>query len=122
MGLTYKIDVEHGIVRTRGWGIISAQEIEEHMTRKLVDPRFDPAFRSLFVVSEVINLDISTISLAQLAATPIYDGGARHAILATRDVVYGIARMYASYIARFGQEVRVFRQRDMAEAWIAEGV
>jgi hypothetical protein len=28
--------------------------------------------------------------------------------------------MYASFVARVGQEVRVFRRRDIAEAWIDE--
>jgi hypothetical protein len=71
-------------------------------------------------MTEAINLEISPNALAQVAATPVYDDGVRRAIVAKADVVYGIARMYASFVGRMGQEVRVFRRRDIAEAWIDE--
>jgi hypothetical protein len=121
MGLAYTIDVERGIVRTRGWGIITSEEIRDDTSRKLADPRFDPRFRSLFDMSDAINLEVSSSTLAGVASTPVYDDDVRRAIVATRDVVYGIARMYASFVTRMGQEVRVFRRRDVAEAWIEEG-
>jgi hypothetical protein len=120
MGLSYTIDFEHGVVRTRGWGVITSQEIRDDTSRKLADPRFDSRFRSLFDMTEAINLEISPNALAQVAATPVYDDGVRRAIVARADVVYGIARMYASFVSRMGQEVRVFRRRDIAEAWIDE--
>ena len=120
MGLSYTIDLEHGVVRTRGWGVITSQEIRDDTSRKLADPRFDPRFRSLFDMTEASNLEISPSALAQVAATPVYDDGVRRAIVASADAVYGMARMYASFVSRAGQEVRVFRRRDIAEAWIEE--
>jgi hypothetical protein len=120
MGLSYTIDVKHGVVRTRGWGVITSREILDDTSRKLADPRFDPRFRSLFDMSEAFKLEISQGALAEVAATPVYHDGVRRAIVATTDVAYGMARMYASFVARMGQEVRVFRRRDIADAWIDE--
>jgi hypothetical protein len=71
MGLSYTIDVKHGVVRTRGWGVITSREILDDTSRKLADPRFDPRFRSLFDMSEAFKLEISHGALAEVAATPV---------------------------------------------------
>jgi len=42
------------------------------------------------------------------------------AVVATRDIVYGIARMFEVYAGRYFQEVMVFREVDTAESWLAE--
>ncbi len=48
MGLTYKIDVEAGVILTFGEGEINAADIREVRARYSADPLYNPKFHSLF--------------------------------------------------------------------------
>jgi hypothetical protein len=48
----------------------------------------------------------------------VFNLGTRRAIVASSDVVYESALVFASYAERAGQEVRSFREFSEAEAWL----
>jgi hypothetical protein len=118
MSMSYRIDPQRRLVLTRGWGVLSAQELLDITSQILVDPRFDPTYRSLGDLREVTQIDMDTLATAHTAATPLFLPGTRRAIVATSDAVFGMARMFASFAERAGQEVRVFRELHHAEAWL----
>ncbi|NUO40355.1 MAG: hypothetical protein HOQ17_07930 [Gemmatimonadaceae bacterium] len=118
--MNYRIDPERRLVVTRAWGVLSALELSEVMSQILLDPRFDPTYRSLGDLREVTNITVDNIATAQAASSPLFVIGARRAIVATSDVAFGMARMFASYSERAGHEVRVFRDMQHAEAWLDE--
>ena len=118
--MTYRIDQERRLVITRGWGVLSTRELSDVMSRILVDPRFDPTYRSLGDLREVTGITLDTMETAQTAATPLFADGTRRAIVATSDVAFGMARMFATFSERSGQQVRVFRELALAEAWLDE--
>jgi hypothetical protein len=118
--MNYKIDRDRRTVLTRAWGQLSARELLDVMTQLLVDPRFDPTYRSLGDLREVTSITVNPLEAAQTAASPIFAEGTRRAIVATSDVAFGMERMFASFSERCGQKVRVFRDMTAAEAWLDE--
>ena len=118
MGLTYVIDRERRLVRSRGVGVLTLRELQDFYSRLLTDPAFDPEYRSLGDLRAVTDVDVDSAGLVQAAATPVFIEGTKRALVATSDAVYGMARAYASYHERMGQVVRVFRQMELAEAWL----
>jgi hypothetical protein len=121
MGMNYRIDDARRIVMTRGWGIVSTRDLQDLTSRILVDPRFDPTYRSLADLSEVTEVLVNTMSMAETATTPLFVSGARRAIVAASDLVHGMAITFATISLRAGHEVRVFRRMADAEAWLERG-
>jgi hypothetical protein len=118
MGMTYTIDEERRVVLTRGWGKVTTRELQDLTSRILLDPRFDAAYRSLADLRDVTEVMVNTMAMAETASTPLFVLGARRAIVASADVVFGMARLFASFAERSGQEVRVFKDLSSAEAWL----
>jgi hypothetical protein len=118
MGMSYTIDPERRLVHVRGRGVLSTDDHHELTSRLLADPRFDPTYQSLGDFSEVTDVLVDTMALAHTAAVPMFDAGTRHAIVATSDVVLGMARMFATFATRGGQEVQVFPELHLAAAWL----
>jgi hypothetical protein len=118
MGMNYKIDSERRLVLTRGWGVLSSRELFDVTSQILVDPRFDPTYRSLGDLRDVTEITVDTLETAYTAATPLFAAGTRRAIVASSDAVFGMARMFATFAERAGQEVRIFRELHLAEAWL----
>jgi hypothetical protein len=118
MGMSYKIDQERHLVLTRAWGVLTVRQLVDVTSRILLDPRFDPSYRSLGDLREVTEIAVDMLETAQTAATPLFIAGTRRAIVATSDAVFGVARMFATFAERSGQEVRVFRDIRLAEEWL----
>jgi hypothetical protein len=120
MGLSYIFDHARRIVRARGSGVLRAADLSEYYGRLQADPSFDPRYRSLGDLREVERIDISANELAVSASLPVYARGTKRALVATRDSVFGMLRAYASYNARMGQTMWVFRDVEAAEAWLEQ--
>lgn len=118
MAMSYKIDQERRLVITRGWGVLAAADLADVTSQILLDPRFDPTYRSLGDLRDVTEITVDTFETAHTAATPLFTAGTRRAIVATSDAVYGMARMFASFAARSGQDVQVFRDLQLAEEFL----
>jgi hypothetical protein len=116
--MTYKIDQERRIVLTRAWGELTTRQLFDVMSEMLLDPRFDPSYRSLGDLRDVTRITVDAMATAQAAASPVFAEGARRAIVATSDEAFGMARMFASFSERAGQYVRVFRDMGLARAWL----
>lgn len=118
MGLRYQLDTARRLVQVRGWGVISTTDLQDFTSYLLADPRFDGDFCSLTDLSEATGVSVDQRELTATAWMPLYNAGARRAIVAPSDLMYGMARLYASNAERVGQTVRVFRTLQEAEAWL----
>ena len=89
-----------------------AHEGAEWLTHGLVD------------LAEVTSLQASTAELRRLAeesrVAAKFAPGAHVALVAPRDLVYGLARMWEVFATETGWTTQVFRDRASAEAWLAE--
>ena len=76
--------------------------------------------------SETQNINISTEEI--ITAASVYALAAKKnpdmvvAIVASEDIIYGLARMWESYAKDIPWEKMVFRNREEAEKWIRETV
>jgi hypothetical protein len=118
MGMSYRIDPARRVVLTRGWGVLTTRELIDVTTQILLDPRFDPTFRSLGDLREVTDVSVDMAASAHTAATPLFTAGTRRAIVASSDLAYGVARQFAIFAQRSGQDVRIFREMRQAEEWL----
>ena len=120
MPTSYRIDPERELVVTRAWGAPSSEDLEAHYANLITDPRFRPSYRQLGDLSAVTTFSVDAWRIAQVAATPVFDTGTRRALIAPSEVGFGLSSIFAAYSERAGQDVRVFRERDEAEAWLGE--
>jgi hypothetical protein len=120
MGMSYSIDRERRLVRSRMWGAVSTADFMDLFSRVVTDPRFEPDFRALSDLREVTVLTGDSMTFGSIASSQLYLPGTRRASVASKDDVLEMLRLFATYSARFGQMVRVFTDLAEAEKWLME--
>jgi len=117
MPATYTIDVARGLVVTRLWGRLTDEDLIDHQQRLRTDREFDPGFRQFADFSDVEETTIAPEVIRELARTNPWGAGARRAMFAPSDLLFGLARMFEMLDEQL-DEVRVFRNADEARAWL----
>ena len=124
MPISYRILPEKNLVMTRAHGVLREDELLAHKRTLLADPEFRPGMRELSDVRDVEKLDVSPAGIRSFVIQDEADApkleGYRLAIVASEDLVYGMARMYEMQAETLPPSVRVFRDLAEAEAWIEE--
>ena len=110
-----------------GTGMMSGQELLEAKTALFADQDRTRRYRyGLIDYAGVTDLEMTSRELELVAAkdrqAAVIAPGVCVAIIANKDVVYGLARMWEAYMHNAGWETHVFRSRESAEAWIRERV
>jgi hypothetical protein len=117
--LCYKIDKERKLVMSTGSGVVTMAESLAHQDNLLKDPDFAPSFSQLMDLTHVTELQLGTEDVRRIAQRPIFSGDSRRAIVASRDVVFGVLRMFEIFREHLGETgIRVFRNLDEALAWV----
>jgi hypothetical protein len=120
MPTSYRIDPAKRVALTRGWGEVTDDEMLQYYLDLAADPEFDPGFCQLGDLTGVSRPSMSTATVRRAASLAVFHPSARRALVATKDVVFGVARMFAIMSDQHGQNVRVFRSKDEAVAWLTE--
>ena len=98
MPVTYRIDVEAGLVRTFAHGVVTEAEVLEYQDKLAADPAFEASMGQLTDARGIERLDVTTNGIRQFVAHDARHAerfaGHRMAIVASEDVVFGMARMY----------------------------
>ena len=118
MPASYRIDRVHGVVLSRGWGVLAADEVVAHYRDLASDPDFDPGFVQLIDLRNVERIDMSFAAVRSVAERPVFAAGQRRAILVSNTEQFGVARMYGSLCAFEGEVVDVFRELEAAARWL----
>ena len=121
MPVTYGIDCDSGLIRTRCVGVVTFAEVIDHF-RAL---ERDPACRDhLDVVLDLGDLSsiptpdqLRAVSVEIAQIQPKIRFGAC-AIVAKTDVLFGMSRMFEALAEERFRAIRVFRTVDEAEAWL----
>jgi len=110
----YTIDVERGIVFSRGFGVITDDELREHVRKLKSDPNFQPTFRQFADFSGVTVVEITTNGIASIigSANPFPPNAVR-AIFAPNATTFGLARMFEAKHTE--SSMLVTRSREEAE-------
>jgi hypothetical protein len=122
MPVTYSIDKAQGIIRTKCAGFVTLKQVVDHFRMLEQDPDCSSCLDVLLDLSETSSLPESV----QLKAVSDEIGRIRTrvqfgacAIVATRDALFGMARVFEVFAAERFRATQVFRVYEDAEAWLA---
>jgi hypothetical protein len=124
MPMRYRIDSECGMLFVVAEGETTQAERLEAMQAWMSDPEFRPGLQTLADFSDITNVP----TLAELEDIVAYMrrhaatiGQKRIAIVAARAVSFGVARQFGALAPGAFLTVQVFKDRESALAWLAEG-
>lgn len=114
----YEVLSEHAVVVVRLAGNVTPDQIQQGRAALQRDPAFRPTFRQLVDAREVETTRLDTETVQKLSQGSAFKAGSLRAIVAPRDAVYGMARMFEAYAESCQQRVQVFRDLAEACAWL----
>ena len=122
MPVTYQIDAENATIRTRCVGDVTLEEVIHHFHQLALDPDCPGRLGVLLDLSEETTIPKSNELRAVACAigkvrTRVQFGAC--AIVAPRDALYGMLRVFEVFAENLFSETRVFRSLDEAEQWLA---
>jgi hypothetical protein len=121
MPISYRIDREGGILRTRCAGFVTLPEIEEHFRRLAEDPDCPERVDVVLDLREVTSLPSTSQlhsvgeAIARIRSRVRFGAGA---IVASSDALYGTAKVFEVIAARGFETTEVFRGPAEAESWL----
>jgi len=126
MPLTYRIDPEASLLLITGHGVITQAERVDGLRTWLSDPAFKPGLDTLCDFSETLSTPTldelrELVAIVQEHSEAI--GRVRLAIVTSRPITFGIARVFEALADVEGAplQVKVFFERKPAWAWLRPG-
>lgn len=131
--ISYTIDAKNGLLLSVGRGVVTTRELFDYLKAQVRDPTVPLPLRDLHDLRRVERFDVGGRDLRQIVAGLQHDPqrlrDARLAIIAPRDHVFGMYRMFqllsehaptVEELRRQGRapEVRVFRKSGEAREWL----
>jgi len=114
MPVTYKIDTQERVIRTQGTGMVTLADVVDHFRDLERDPDLAGTLDVLLDLSETNSVP----EARELQAIPFELARIRDkvrfgacAIVATKDALFGMLRMFAVMAERFFRVIHVFRSR-----------
>jgi hypothetical protein len=117
----HEIDIERGLARVLYEGRCTVQELAATSEALLRDPDYQHVTRQLADLSACTAFDVPAEELRDLAhhvSVADQRAAVRLAVVAPQEVMFGMARLYAAHREPSPMEVRVFRDRAEALAWL----
>jgi hypothetical protein len=122
MPIAYQIDRAEQLVRTSCTGATTLDEVLQHFAVLIQDPECPEQLNVLLDLSEMTSPPVS--DQLRTVATEIARIGPRVqflncAIIAPKDAMFGMARMFEVFNEQHFGTTRVFRTRDEGAIWLA---
>lgn len=121
MPASYRVDAEQKMIFSTATGAVTDADLRAHQKSLLADPGFDPGFSQIWDFQGVEEVQVSNGTLKELAASRSFSAESRRAVVAPRDLVFGMARMFEMLHQQAPEAFRVFRTSEEARAWLALG-
>jgi hypothetical protein len=118
MPATYVIDVRHKLVISKGTGVVTAADLEEHQKRLRSDPQFQPDFWQLADFSATTDVQVTVDDIRRLAQGSPFRSGSRRALVVPRPVLVGIGRMFQTLTEEDGVDLQLFDTLAEASRWL----
>jgi hypothetical protein len=115
---SYLIDVPRRVVFSRGWGVVTNEEVLTHARALREDPRFEPGFRQLIDFRDIDRFELTSKGVQHIAQRNPFRPDARRAFVVSQEEVFGMIRMYWSYAEAAPDQFRVFRAIGPGMEWI----
>lgn len=122
MPVTYKIDADKRTIRTRCFGRLTLPEVVDHFRTLAQDPECPGQLDVFLDLSEVESLPRPAQMPTVIEQLKEVQGRVRFgacAILATRDALFGMMRMFEAMGEQYFRATMTFRNAGEAEAWLA---
>jgi hypothetical protein len=121
MPVTYQIDKAKQLVRTSCTGATTLDEVLGHFAELLQDPECPHRLNVLLDLSEMTSLPASeqlrTVA-GEIGRIVPQVQFLNCAIIAPRDALFGMARMFEVFAEQHFAATRVFRTRDEGASWL----
>ncbi len=119
---SFRIDPEHGVVLFRAEGSFSSEELLGCLQEVVAHPQFRRTFNHLVDLRDVSDFAATPADLRERvemnhALEPQLDAS-RIALVATRDAVFGMCRMYEQLMTDAAPTARTFREMREATEWL----
>ncbi len=122
MPISYTIDKHRKLILTKVSGILTDDELYHHKRSLMNDPQFEPGMRELSDVREIKELHVTSSGVWSMASIDKEHAeklqSFKLAIIASEDIVFGMARMYQSLTQPSLPQVNVFRNEEEAMKWL----
>ena len=118
MPCSYLIDLQRGLVFSRGWGVFTNEELLWHGRTLRADPRFDPGFRQIVSFLDVTEVRVTAEGVRTLAQINPFRTDSRRAIVVPSDLIFGLTRMFEAHTNSDQEQFRVFRELGPAFEWV----
>jgi hypothetical protein len=122
MPVTYSIDAQGKMIRTTCSGPVKLGEVLDHFKTLQDDPACTGQLDVLLNVSETESLPQTTQLGNVIGAVSMVREKVEFrfcAIVASRDAMFGMMRMFEVFAGRYFRGIQVFREATEAEAWLA---
>ena len=119
--VTYEISGDPGLIRTRCTGAVSFREVLDHFRALETDPSLPGRLDVLLDLAETTSLPESDQLRSIAGRIEQLLGRVRWgacAIVAKRDALFGMSRMFEVFSGSSFVETKVFREVGEAEAWL----
>lgn len=121
MPVSYQLSPETGFIDTRCTGALTLDEVMSHFRKLEADPSLPGRLDVLLDLDEVTSLPESTqlreVTRAISRLEPRVAWGAC-AIVASRDALYGMSRVFEVLVEGLFARTHVFRERGEAQRWL----
>jgi hypothetical protein len=122
MPVTYQIDKASGIIHTQCTGRVTLEEVIGHFQELERDPECPDHLDVFLDLTHQATLprpdELKEVSFELARVRPRVQFGSC-AIVANRDALFGMLRMFEVLAEQAFRETRVFRDRSEAQAWLA---
>jgi hypothetical protein len=122
MPVTYRLDSGKGVIETRCAGAVTLDEVLRHFRDLEGDPALPARLDVLLDLEQLTSVPESgqlrrvTLEMERLKEQLRFGACA---IVASRDVLFGMSRMFEVFASDLFALTHVFRKREEAERWLA---
>ena len=118
MPASYLIDSPRGVVFSRGWGVLTDEEILTHARVLRADSRLTPKLRQVADFRDVTKLGVTSDGVRRAAKNNPFGPEARRSFVAPLDETLGMLRMFGIYIDADTSQFQIFRTLEPAMKWV----
>ena len=120
MPVISQVDSSLGVVFSMFQGVVTQEDIWSQVERLNTDPAFQPSFNHLVDTRGATRFDVSEEGMHMVSSHSVFNEKSRRAIVAEKDVMFGVARMYQLLreTHKKPDQVRIFRTMEEARRWL----
>ncbi|HXF59791.1 MAG TPA: hypothetical protein VN539_08195 [Candidatus Saccharimonadales bacterium] len=115
---SYWIEAERRLVFTRGWGVLTDDELLAHARTLRADSRFVRSYGQIVDFRELSKVEVTSDGIILLARQNPFPPEARRAVVVSTDLVFGMTRMFQGHMEATSEQFGIFREIEPAYEWV----